>query len=70
MMKTEVLMVPDMSCGHCEASVQEALAALPGVEGVNADSVTGRVEVSYEGEKTDRVQFGSAVEEAGYTLEA
>ena len=69
MIKTEVLMVPDMTCGHCEASVQGALAALPGVEGVKADSVTGRVEVSYEGEKTDRVQFGSAVEEAGYTLE-
>ncbi len=46
---------------------EEALAALPGVEGVEADSVTGRVEVSYEEGKADRGRFGAAVEEAGYT---
>jgi copper chaperone len=68
MTKTTVLAVPDMTCGHCEMSVKETLGGLPGVESVEADHVTGRVEVSYEQEKTDQEHFGRAVEEAGYTL--
>ena len=33
-MKTVELSVPDMSCGHCVATVQSALTAVAGVEGV------------------------------------
>ncbi len=66
MAKTTVLEVPDMTCGHCETSVKETLAGLPGVESGEADHVTARVEVSYE--KTDQEHFGRAIEEAGYTL--
>ena len=68
MTKTTVLTVPDMTCGHCEMSVKEALADLPGVEGVEADHVTGRVEVSHEEGGPSGQQFGQAVEGAGYTL--
>ncbi|EEW24315.1 heavy-metal-associated domain-containing protein [Rhodobacter ferrooxidans] len=31
------LSIPDMSCGHCSASVQQALGALPGVSGIVVD---------------------------------
>lgn len=68
--KTTVLKVPDMSCGHCEMSVKEALGGIPGVERVEADHVTGKVEVAYEEGRVSDGQFEAAVEEAGYTLES
>jgi copper chaperone CopZ len=34
-MKETRLVVPDMSCGHCVATVQRALESLEGVEAVD-----------------------------------
>lgn len=31
------LSIPDMSCGHCRASVESALSPLPGVDQVTVD---------------------------------
>lgn len=31
------LSIPDMSCGHCRASVEQALGQLPGVEKISVD---------------------------------
>jgi copper chaperone len=68
MTETKTLNVPDMSCGHCELSVQEALDELDGVRGSKADHTNGTVEVTYEeGRVTDK-QFREAIEEVGYTL--
>jgi copper chaperone len=68
MTKTIVLKVPDMTCGHCELSVQEALDELDGVRNVKADHDTGDVEVAYDENKVDTKQFREAIEEVGYTL--
>ncbi|GLS87602.1 heavy metal transport/detoxification protein [Cypionkella aquatica] len=40
-----LISVPDMSCGHCKASVTEALTALPGATSVSVDLTLRRVEV-------------------------
>jgi copper chaperone len=66
--KTIVLKVPDMTCGHCELSVQEALDDLDGVERAKADHATGDVEVVYDEDKVSVEQMGEAIEEVGYTL--
>ncbi len=70
MAKTTVLKVPDMTCGHCELSVQEALDELDGVERAKADHATGDVEVGYDEDKVSIEQMGDALEEAGYTLQS
>ena len=70
MTETRVLRVLDMSCGHCEMSVQEALDELDGVERSKADHTTGRVELSYDGSKVTDEKLQEAIEEAGYTLQA
>lgn len=41
-----LLSVPDMSCGHCKASVTQALSALPGTQTVNVDLTTRQVDVA------------------------
>ena len=40
------LSVPDMSCGHCKASVTEALSALPAVRAVSVDLAAREVTVA------------------------
>ena len=69
MAESRVLRVPDMTCGHCELSVQEALNELDGVEGANADHTKGEVELTYDASKVSDEEFREAIEEAGYTLQ-
>ncbi|WP_054009143.1 heavy-metal-associated domain-containing protein [Cypionkella psychrotolerans] len=40
-----LLSVPDMNCGHCKASVTEALTALPGTKAITVDLTLRQVEV-------------------------
>jgi len=70
MAKTTVLKVSDMSCGHCELSVQEALDELDGVERAKADHATGDVEVAYDEGQVSVEQMGETIEEVGYTLQS
>jgi copper chaperone len=69
MTESRVLRVPDMSCGHCELSVQEALDDLDGVEKAKADHTTGRVEVTYDADRVTDEELRKAIDEAGYTLQ-
>lgn len=41
-----LLSVPDMSCGHCKASVEAALAPLPGMAPVEVDLANRQVKVA------------------------
>ncbi len=40
------LSVPDMSCGHCKASVEAALTPLPGVQAVTVDLAAREVTIA------------------------
>ena len=62
--------VPDMSCGHCKAAVEDELNELPGVEKANADVARGTVEVSYDEGTLSLEDLKAAIEEAGYTVAA
>ena len=62
------LKVKGMTCGHCEAAVRKALAAVPGVtEVVRVDRASG--EVAVEG-PADVAALIAAVVEEGYQAEA
>ena len=69
MTESRVLQVPDMSCGHCELSVQEALDELDGVEKAKADHTKGEVELTYDAGKVTEEDLREAIQEAGYTLQ-
>ena len=57
-------LVPGMYCGHCEAAVRDEVSAVPGVESVEVDLVTKRVDVA--GAPLDDAAIRAAIEEAGY----
>ncbi len=47
-MKTTVLIVPDMMCGHCEMTIRKALSALPGVGEITVDLTKKTVEIHHK----------------------
>jgi copper chaperone len=58
--------VTGMTCGHCEMSVREEVAEVPGVSGVEVSHADGRLVVTGEGVSDEAVR--AAVEEAGYAV--
>lgn len=62
------LNVPDMSCAHCKAAVEDSLNALSGVEYSNANFESGVVEISYDADRATPEDLERAVQSAGYTV--
>ncbi|MFN3992334.1 MAG: heavy-metal-associated domain-containing protein [Tabrizicola flagellatus] len=55
--------VPDMSCGHCKAAIETALAAVPQAGEVKVDLATRTVDVSGPAPTAELLR---ALEAAGY----
>jgi copper chaperone len=60
---------PDISCGHCVASVQGAVGALDGVQHVAADTETKHVAVTFDPARVSLPQIEAALREAGYPVQ-
>ncbi len=60
---------PDISCGHCVASVKGALGALAGVASVEADEATKRVEIDFDPGRVSLAQIEAALDDAGYPVQ-
>jgi copper chaperone CopZ len=58
--------VTGMTCAHCEMSVREEVSKIPGVEGIQVSSQTGRLVVTGSA-GVDDAQVLAAVDEAGYS---
>ncbi len=65
-MDERTYMVEGMSCEHCVRAVREEVGQLPGVEAVEVDLASGRLDVRGEGLDDEAVR--AAVDEAGYVL--
>jgi copper chaperone len=63
---TRIYTVEGMTCDHCRASVREEVGEVAGVDGVEVDLDSGRLEV--RGADVDDAAVDAAVEEAGYRL--
>ena len=65
-MRIAVYTVPGMSGSHCEAAVAQEVSARAGVDAVEVDLESKRVEV--RGEALDDHAIRAAIEEAGYEV--
>ncbi len=61
-----ILLVPGMTCGHCEAAVKSEVSKVPGVTDVAVDLETKLVTVTGVG--LDHAALVSAIDEAGYEV--
>ena len=68
-MKTTVLKVNGMSCGHCVKAVEESVGGLAGVKSVNVDLSSGNVEVSYDASAVTLESIKDTIDDQGYEVE-
>lgn len=59
--------VPDVHCGHCKTSIEDAVSALTGIERVEVDIEGRRVDVAF-GDGVDEQAIVDAIEEQGYVV--
>ena len=67
-MTARTISVPDISCDHCKASIEQAVGGLAGVEGVSVDINARTVEFNFDEKSVDLDQIISAIEGAGYEV--
>ena len=66
MTQTITLVAPDISCGHCEATVQKVAGEQAGVVSVKADSNTKLIAIELDPATAALPAIESALAEAGY----
>ena len=67
-MTTLTLSVPDISCDHCKASIEEAVGSLETVDSVEVSVDQKTVNVSFRG-AVDLPAVTAALEDQGYDVE-
>lgn len=67
-MAQKTLDVKGMTCGHCKMAVTNALKELDGVQNVDVDLDTGKVDVTFEDGKVSDAQMKEAIEDQGYDV--
>ncbi|MBT2483550.1 MULTISPECIES: heavy-metal-associated domain-containing protein [unclassified Microbacterium] len=65
-MTTNEFQVTGMTCGHCEMSIREEVAEVPGVDDIQVSAQTGKLVVTGSA-ALDDAQILAAVAEAGYS---
>jgi len=63
----QTIIVSGMTCGHCVNSVTEELSKISGVEKVEVDLASGKVDIETN-EEIARIKLEEAIKEAGYEL--
>ncbi len=64
------LTITGMTCGHCVAAVQKALAAVPGVESAEVTLSPPRAQISCDPSRTTVEMLTKATAEEGYPSSA
>ncbi len=64
-MTTKTYQVPNISCGHCTATIERELKAIDGLQQVKAELESKAVTVEVEGEEV-LAEVESLLEEIGY----
>jgi copper ion binding protein len=65
---TATFIAPDISCGHCVATVREEVGALAGVSQVEADAQTKQVIVRFDPAAVSEERIVATLDEAGYPV--
>lgn len=63
------LTAPDISCGHCVATINKAVGALDGVRSVSADEQTKQVRIEFELGKVSLARIEAVLDDEGYPVQ-
>ena len=67
-MTTETLSVPDISCDHCQRTIETALGRLPGVREASVDVPARTVQVTYDETALAPATIRDTLAEEGYEV--
>jgi copper chaperone CopZ len=65
-MTNKTVKVPNISCGHCVATIEREVGRLPGVTSVKADRASKEVTVAWKPEATDWSSIERAMKDINY----
>jgi copper chaperone len=65
-MTNKTVKVPNISCGHCVATIEREVGRLSGVASVKADRTTKEVTVAWNPEATDWASIERAMKDINY----
>lgn len=68
-MENITLSVQGMSCGHCVNAVESSVFQLDGVEQVKVHLDSGKVDVSFDGDKVTLSEIKETIDDQGYDVE-
>ncbi len=63
------LTAPDISCGHCVSTVQQAVGDVPGVESVTASAATKVIDVRFNPGQVTIEKIEAVLDDAGYPVQ-
>jgi copper chaperone len=67
-MTTETLSVPDISCDHCQRTIEAALGRLAGVRAAAVDVAARTVQVTYDEAAVDPAAIRDTLADEGYQV--
>jgi len=67
-MQTITLTAPDISCEHCQRTIERELATVPGVEAVAVDIPSKAVRVTDDLDEASEKEIAARLEEEGYAV--
>lgn len=67
-MKTDIIRVEGMFCGHCEIAIQDALRKLPGVHKAKASKRKKQATIEYDPAQVSLAEIVAAIERTGYDV--
>jgi copper chaperone len=63
------LVAPDISCAHCVATIKRSVGDLNGVESVDVDPETKRIEIRFDPERVSLDQIEATLDDEGYPVQ-
>ena len=63
-----ILEVPDISCGHCEKTILNALQGRPGVQAVQVSIPAKTVDLAFDEQTLSLPQVEALLDEEGYPV--
>ncbi len=64
------LTAPDISCAHCQHTIERELSTLRGIQTVSVDIPSRQVNVSFDPAQTSRAAIVTKLDEEGYPITA
>jgi copper chaperone len=65
-MTSKTVTVPNISCGHCVATIEREVSALAGVSSVEGEPATRKVTIAWDPDATDWVAIEDLMKEIDY----